>query len=62
MQCDVRERMIRKQKIVEEGVQYFRCWRMGHYKWEYPNTKEEKERRSEKAAHAASLQKVQQKE
>ena len=54
--------MIRKQKIVEEGVQYFRCWRMGHYKWEYPNTKEEKERRSEKAAHAASLQKVQQKE
>ena len=42
-------------------MQCFRCQRMGHYKWECPNIKEEKERRSEEAAHAVSLQKAQQK-
>ena len=63
MQCGVREEVkVRKQKTVEEGVQYFRCQRMGHYKWECPNIKVEKKRRSEKVAHVVSLQKVQQEE
>jgi len=36
---------------------------MGHYKWECPNIKVEKERRrSEEVAHAVSLQKAQQEE
>jgi len=61
MQCGVKERVeIRKQETVEKGVQCFRCWRIGHYKWECPVTKEEKERRSKEAACAVSLQKVQQ--
>jgi len=51
---------VRKQKTVEEEVQCFRCWRIGHYKWECPNIKMEKERRSKKVAYAISLQKMQQ--
>ena len=51
MQCGVKEKVeIRKQETVEEEVQCFRCQRIGHYKWECPVTKEEKERRSKKAA------------
>jgi len=43
MQCGMKEKVkIRKQETVEEGVQYFRCWRIGHYKWECLVTKEEK--------------------
>ena len=61
MQYSVRgEVKVRKQKTVEEGVQCFRCWRMGHYKWKCPNIKEKKERRSEEAVCAVSLQKAQQ--
>jgi len=61
MQCGVREEVkVRKQETVEEGVQCFRCWRMGYYKWECPNIKEEKERRSKEVVHAVSLQKAQQ--
>ena len=52
--------IVRKQEIVEKGVQCFRCWRMGHYKWKCPNIKEKKERRSEEAVCAVSLQKAQQ--
>ena len=60
MQCGVKEKVeIRKQETVEEGVQYFRCWRIGYYKWECPVTKEEKKRRSKEAAYAVSLQKAQ---
>jgi len=60
MQCGVKEKVeIRKQETVKEGVQCFRCWRIEHYKWEYPVTKEEKKRRSKEAACAVSLQKVQ---
>ena len=63
MQCRMREEVkVRKQETVEEGVQCFRYWRMGHYKWECPNIKVEKERRSEKVVHAVSLQKAQQEE
>ena len=63
MQCRMREEVkVRKQEIVEEGVQCFRYWRMGHYKWECPNIKEKRERKSEEVVHAASLQKVQQEE
>ena len=38
----------------------FRCWKIGHYKWECPVTKEKKERKSKEAVCAVSLQKVQQ--
>jgi len=59
-QCGIREEVkVRKQKTVEEGVQCFRCQRIGYYKWECPNIKEKKKRRSEEAAHTVSLQKVQ---
>jgi len=61
MQYGVRgEVKVRKQKIVEEGVQCFRCQRMGHYKWECPNIKKEKKKRSKEVAYTVSLQKVQQ--
>jgi len=61
MQCRVRGKVkVRKQETVEKRVQCFRCWGMGHYKWECPNIKEEKERRSEEAVHVVSLQKAQQ--
>jgi len=62
MQYRVKEEVkMRKQKTVKEGAQCFRCWGVGHYKWEYPNIKVEKERRrSEEAVHVASLQKTQQ--
>jgi len=61
MQYGVREEVkVRKQETVEEGVQCFRYWRMGHYKWECPNIKEKKKRRSEKAVCIVSLQKAQQ--
>ena len=46
---------IRKQETAEEGVQCFRCQGMEHYKWECPNIKEKKERKSEEAVYAASL-------
>ena len=33
MQCGVKEKVkVRKQETVEEGIQCFRCWRIGHYK------------------------------
>jgi len=61
MQYGVRgEVKVRKQETVEEGVQCFRCQRMGHYKWECPNIKEKKKRRSKEATCVVSLQKVQQ--
>ena len=41
-------------------MQCFRCWRIGHYKWGCPVTKEKKKRRSKEAAYAVSLQKTQQ--
>ena len=54
---------VRKQETVEERIQCFRCWGVGHYKWEYPNIKVEKKRRiSEKVVHAVNLQKAQQEE
>ena len=46
IQCGVRkETKVKRQKIVEERVQYFRCQRIGHYKWECPNIKMEKKRK-----------------
>ena len=60
MQCEVREEVkVRKQETVEKGVQCFRYWGVGYYKWECPNIEvEKKRRRSEEVAHAVSLQKV----
>ena len=53
---------VRRQEMVEEGVQYFRCWRVGHYKWEYPNIEvARKKRREKEVAYVARLQKTQQK-
>jgi len=47
--------------MVEE-VKYFRCWGVGHYKWECPNIEvERKRRREEEAACVARPQKAQQK-
>ena len=45
---------MRNQKTVEKGVQYFRYWGVGHYKWECPNIKVEKERRSRKVVYVVS--------
>ena len=62
IQCGVREE-VRRQEIEKKKVQYFRCWGMGHYKWEYPNIEIEKEKkRSEEVVYTVSLQKVQQEE
>jgi len=59
MQYGVREETkVRKQEIVEKRIRCFRCQGIGHYKWECLNIKVEKERRSEEAVCAASLQKV----
>jgi len=61
MQCGVREEAkVRRQETVEEGVQCFRCQGIGHYKWECPNIKVEKERKSKEAMHVARPQKAQQ--
>jgi len=50
---------IKKSKTIEE-VKYFRCWGIGHFKWEYPNIKvEKKKRRSKKIAYVVSSQKIQ---
>jgi len=56
IQCRVKEKVkVKKQKTIEEEVQYFRYWRVGHYKWKYPNIKVEKERRrSEEVTHMVS--------
>jgi len=60
MRCRVKEEVkIRRSKMVEE-VKCFRCWGIGHFKWEYPNIKVEKERRrSEEVVHVVSPQKAQ---
>ena len=59
MQCEVREE-VKRQKIKEKKVQYFRYWGMGHYKWECPNIEAKKEkRRREKIVYTVSLQKMQ---
>ena len=61
MQCGVRkEAKVRRQETVEKGVRCFRCQRIGHYKWECPNIKVEKERRSEEAVCIARPQNAQQ--
>ena len=61
MQYRVREEAkVSRQETVEEGVQCFRCQGIEHYKWECPNIKVEKERRSEEAVHVARPQKAQQ--
>ena len=61
IQCEVREEVkVRRQETIEK-VKCFRCWDIGHLKWECPNIKvEKKKRREEEVAHVARLQKVQQ--
>jgi len=60
IRCRVREEVrIRRNKMVKE-VKCFRYWRVGHFKWEYPNIEVEKRKRDEKTVHIASLQKAQQ--
>ena len=63
MQCRVKKEVkVRRQETVKEGVQCFRYWGMGHYKWECPNIEVEKKKRREKeVVHVARPQKVQQK-
>jgi len=64
IQCRVKEKVkVRKQETVEEGVQYFRYWKVGYYKWKCPNIKVEKERRrSGEVVYVVSPQKTQQEE
>ena len=61
IQCDVKERMIRKQETVK--VEYFKYGEKGHKCREYPLWKEEKKLQVvEETVHMAMPQKVQQKE
>jgi len=61
VQCDVKERMIRKQETVK--VECFKCREEGHKCREYPLWKGEKKLQVvEEAAHVAMPQKAQQKE
>ena len=61
MQYRVKEVKVRKQETVEEGVRCFRCWGVGHYKWECPNIKVEKGRkRSGEVVYMVSPRKAQQ--
>jgi len=59
IQCGVREEVkVGRQEIMEE-VKYFRCWGVGHLKWECPNIEvEKKKKREEETAHVARPQKV----
>jgi len=42
MQCGIREEIkVKRQETVEE-VRCFRCWGIGHYKWECPNIEVER--------------------
>jgi len=62
MQYGVREEAkVSRQETGEKGVQCFRCWGTEYYKWECPNIKVEKERRSKRVVCVARPQKVQQK-
>ena len=63
IQCGVREEVRTRRNEMVGEVKYFRCWGIGHFKWECSNIKVEKERRrSEEAAHVVSPQKAQQEE
>ena len=63
MQCGVKEEVkVRRQKIIEEEIQCFRCQGVEYYKQKCPNIKVEKKRRSEEVVHAVSPQKAQQEE
>ena len=45
IQCRVREEIkVRRQETIEE-VKCFRCWGVGHLKWECPNIEVEKKKR-----------------
>jgi len=43
-----------------EEVKCFRCWGIGHYKWECPNIEVERRRQEKIAVYVAMPQKVQQ--
>ena len=59
MQCGVRREVEVRCQEVEEEVRCFRCWGVGHFKWECPNIEVERQRRKEEAAHVARPQKEQ---
>jgi len=60
MQCRVRDKVeVRWQEKVKKEVKCFRCWGVGHHKWECPNIKVKREREiEEKAVHVARPQKA----
>jgi len=64
MKCRVREevKMRRQEMVEEEEVRYFRCWGIGHYKWECPNIEVERRQQEEEAVYVVKPQKAQQEE
>jgi len=52
MKCGVRKEVrIRRNEMVEE-VKYFRCWSVGHFKWECPNIKVEKKKKDKEVVYS----------
>ena len=52
MRCEVREEVrIKRNEMVEE-VKCFRCWGVGHFKWECPNIEVEKKRKEERLVYS----------
>jgi len=59
MQCRVRDEVEVRQQKRREEVKCFRCWGIGHHKWEYPNIEVERQRRkSEQAVYMVGPQEV----
>jgi len=60
IQCRVeKEIKVKRQEIIEE-VKCFRCWSIGHLKWECPNIEvKKKKKRKEETAYIARPQKMQ---
>ena len=48
MQCGVRE--VRRQEVVEEKIQCFKCEKEGHKKWECPKMRDMKKKKKEALA------------
>ena len=46
IKCELRKEVkVRRQEMIKKEVQYFRCWKVRHYKQKYPMAKAKKEKR-----------------